>query len=192
MFPFYTNNDSSENNINKNIKDNYNNNYQDINSIISSIVGNFNTVFNQVLTTLVQNEDLINNIIDNVLNSDAVNSIINTIEEKSNFKLREYEDRYLIEGKLLGINKKDIDVDYENDHIKISVKKNLNFNNGRDMIVYFHQEGSVLEETYYVPNVDERTIKAVYDSNTLRIYLKKKDINNNAGTIIDVEDFSEV
>ena len=123
MFPFYTNNDSSENNINKNIKDNYNNNYQDINSIISSIVGNFNTVFNQVLTTLVQNEDLINNIIDNVLNSDAVNSIIITIEEKSNFKLREYEDRYLIEGKLLGINKKDIDVDYENDHIKISVKE---------------------------------------------------------------------
>lgn len=200
MFPFYKNNASKVRKTNKSINNNFENSYdknnfsqQDINNIINSITGSFTTVFNEVFESLVQNEDLINNIIDNVLNSDAVNSLINAIEEKSYFKLREYDDSYLIEGKLFGVDKKDIDIDYEDNHIKISVKKNLNLSNKNDnMIMWFYQEGNVLEETYYVPNIDEKSIRAVYTSNILRIYLKKKRDIITDGEIIDVDDFTEI
>ncbi|NLZ35261.1 MAG: Hsp20 family protein [Clostridiales bacterium] len=196
MFPFYKNNASKVRKTNKSINNNFENSYdkknfsqQDINNIINSITGSFTTVFE----SLVQNEDLINNIIDNVLNSDAVNSLINAIEEKSYFKLREYDDSYLIEGKLFGVDKKDIDIDYEDNHIKISVKKNLNLSNKNDnMIMWFYQEGNVLEETYYVPNIDEKSIRAVYTSNILIIYLKKKRDIITDGEIIDVDDFTEI
>jgi len=196
MFPFYKNNASKVRKTNKSINNNFENSYDkknfsqhDINNIINSITGSFTTVFE----SLVQNEDLINNIIDNVLNSDAVNSLINAIEEKSYFKLREYDDSYLIEGKLFGVDKKDIDIDYEDNHIKISVKKNLNLSNKNDnMIMWFYQEGNVLEETYYVPNIDEKSIRAVYTSNILIIYLKKKRDIITDGEIIDVDDFTEI
>lgn len=90
-----------------------------INVFSGSFAGTFNNIFNEVFTTLINNEELINGIVDTVMNSDVVNSLLEEEEEEEELKLefRDYGDRYLIEGKLEGVDKKDIDVDYDNEHI---------------------------------------------------------------------------
>ena len=92
-----------------------------INVFSGSFAGTFNNIFNEVFTTLINNEELINGIVDTVMNSDVVNSLLDEEEEEEELKLefRDYGDRYLIEGKIEGVDKKDIDVDYDNEHISI-------------------------------------------------------------------------
>lgn len=200
MFPFLINNvmggmfNESNNNVNDNINNNFNNSYNyssfsNGNDIMGVLGGTFNSVFNQVFTTLITNEDLINNIVDTVLNSDVVNSVLEGLDDELDFDFIDYGDRYLIEGKLVGLDKKNIDIDYENDHIRIKIKKNQVFNNGNSVVAVF-QEGSNLEKSYYVPNVEANRIQAVYNADVLRIYLKKRPAVDKDTTIIDVESFT--
>ena len=194
MFPFLMNNmmdgmfNGDMNTGNNNI--NYNNNsFSYGNDIISVFGGTFNSVFNQVFTNLITNEDLINNIVDTVLNNDTVNSVLNNVDDELDLDFIDYGDRYLIEGKLVGVNKKDIDIDYDEDHIRIKVKKNHVFNSENSMFAVF-QEGLNLEKSYYVPNVESNNIKAVYNSDVLRVYLKKRATIEKGTTIIDVDSFT--
>lgn len=200
MFPFLINNvmggmfNESNNNVNDNINNNFNNSYNyssfsNGNDIMGVLGGTFNSVFNQVFTTLITNEDLINNIVDTVLNSDVVNSVLEGLDDELDFDFIDYGDRYLIEGKLVGLDKKNIDIDYENDHIRIKIKKNQVFNNENSVVAVF-QEGSNLEKSYYVPNVEANRIQAVYNADVLRIYLKKRPAVDKDTTIIDVESFT--
>ncbi|MCR1952072.1 MULTISPECIES: Hsp20 family protein [unclassified Clostridium] len=202
MFPFLINNmmggmfNGSTSSGNNNINNNYNNGYgytsfSNGSDMIGILGGTFNSVFNQVFTTLITNEDLINNIVDTVLNSDVVNSVLESIEDDElDLDFIDYGDRYLIEGKLVGLDKKDIDIDYEDDHIRIKIKRNQVFNNGNSMVAIF-QEGSNLEKSYYVPNVEANKIQAVYNADVLRIYLKKRPPVDKDTTIIDVENFTD-
>ena len=176
-----------------NISSNSNNNYNNFNNpdnLLSLLAGSFNTIFNEVFTTVIQNQDIITDIVDSVLNSDIVNNIVNAMEEDLSLNFIEYDDRYLIEGKLQGVKKKDIDIDYENNYVKIKVKKDLTFTNGTNTMIHVFKDTPGLEKTYHVSNVDHNKIKAVYKDDVLKIYLKKQIVEMKESTIIDV-DYSE-
>lgn len=197
MFPFLINNmmggmfNGNVNNGNNNFENSYGyGRFTNGNDMIGILGGTFNSVFNQVFTTLITNEELINNIVDTVLNNDVVNSVLDSIDDELNLDFIDYGDRYLIEGKLVGLDKKDIDIDYEEEHIRIKVKRNKVFNNENSMIAVF-QEGTNLEKSYYVPNVEANKIQAVYNADVLRIYLKKRPPVDKDATIIDVESFTD-
>ncbi|GAA0819198.1 Hsp20/alpha crystallin family protein [Clostridium tertium] len=201
MFPFLISNmmggmfNGAVNNRNNNMNNGFNNSYQysSFNSgsdMVGIFGGTFSSVFNQVFTTLITNENLINNIVDTVLNNDVVNSVLESIDDELDLDFIDYGDRYLIEGKLVGFDKKDIDIDYEEDHIRIKVKRNQVFNNENSMIAVF-QEGSNLEKSFYVPNIEANKIQAVYNADVLRVYLKKRPAVDKDTTIIDVESFSD-
>lgn len=170
---------------------NRNNNFNSSQDILSMLAGGFNSIFNQVFTTVIQNQDIITDIVDSVLNSEVINDIVNAMEEDIDLNLIEYDDRYLIEGKLIGVNKKDIDIDYENNYVKIKVKKDLTFTNGANTMIHVFKDTPDLEKTYHVSNVDVDKIKAVYKDNILKVYLKKQAIEKKEATIIDV-DYSTV
>ena len=140
-----------------------------INVFSGSFVGTFNSIFNQVFTTLANNEELINNIVDTVVNSDIVSSLIEEEEDDEEIKLefRDYGDRYLIEGKLEGVSKKDIDIDYENDHISVRVKRNALKDNSIKIAIL--QENDYAEKSFFVPKVDPRRVQAVFNADVLRI-----------------------
>lgn len=209
MFPFLFNNlmgtGSNLNKLNNNINNNFdgnmysgntdNGNYKygtftngnDIINVFSgSFVGTFSSVFNEVFTTLISNEGLIDSIVDSVLNSDIINSIIE--EEDLSLDFRDYGDRYLIEGRVQVDNKNDIDIDYENDHISIKVKKEALKDNGINISMF--QDKDYVEKTFYVPKVDSKRIQAVYNANVLRVYLKKLPEVDEGTTIIDVDDYT--
>lgn len=212
MFPFLFNNlmgtGSNLNKLNNNINNNFdgnmysgntdNGNYKygtftngnDIINVFSgSFVGTFSSVFNEVFTTLISNEGLIDSIVDSVLNSDIINSIIEEEEEEDlSLDFRDYGDRYLIEGRVQVDNKNDIDIDYENDHISIKVKKEALKDNGINISMF--QDKDYVEKTFYVPKVDSKRIQAVYNANVLRVYLKKLPEVDEGTTIIDVDDYT--
>lgn len=208
MFPFLFNNlmgiGSNANNVNNNFNGNMysgntdNGNYKygtftngnDIINIFSgSFVGTFSNIFNEVFTTLVSNEGLIDSIVDSVLNSDIVSSIIEEEEEEElELDFRDYGDRYLIEGKLEVDNKNDIDIDYENDHISIKVKREALKSNGLDILQVKSNE--YIERSFYVPRVDPKRVQAVYNADVLRVYLKKLPEVDEGTTIIDIEDYT--
>lgn len=218
MFPFVFNNlmgnNQGSNNINNGIfnQNNYNGNMYSgstdngnykygtftngndiINVFSGSFAGNFsgafNTIFNDVFSTLINNEGLINSIVDTVINSDAINSLIEEVEEDEeiNLDFRDYGDRYLIEGKLEGLNKNDIDVDYDNEHISIKVKREALRDNSLKIAML--EEKDYAERSFYVPKVDTKRIQAVFNADVLRIYLKKLPEIEEGTTIIDVEEY---
>lgn len=158
-----------------------------INVFSGSFVGTFNSMFNDIFTSLINNEGLINEIVDSVLSSDIVNSIIEEEEEEDlRFDFRDYGDRYLIEGKLEGLNKQDIDIDYDNDHISIKISREALRESG--LLIAMIKD--YIEKSFYVPRVDPRRIQAVYNADVLRIYLKKLPEAEEGTTIIDVEDYN--
>lgn len=161
-----------------------------INVFSGSFAGTFNNIFNEVFTTLINNEELINGIVDTVMNSDVVNSLLDEEEEEEELKLefRDYGDRYLIEGKIEGVDKKDIDVDYDNEHISIKVKRDaLKVNS---ITIAMLQDKDYIEKSFYVPKVDPKRIQAVFNADVLRIYLKKLPEIEEGTTVIDVEDYT--
>ena len=214
MFPFLFNNltgsNFNGNSINNNIsnKNNYNGNVyggntdngnykygtftngNDIINVFSgSFAGTFNSIFNDVFSTLISNEGLINSIVDSVVNSDLVNSLMEEEEEEEiRLDFRDYGDRYLIEGKLEGASKKDIDIDYENEHISIKVKRDALRDNS--LTIAMIQEKDYAERSFYVPKVDPRRVQAVYNADVLRIYLKKLPEIEEGTTVIDVEEYT--
>lgn len=214
MFPFLFNNlmgnnpngnMDNYNNINNNFNGNIysgstdNGNYKygtftngnDIINVFSgSFMGTFNGIFNEVFNSLITNESLINSIVDSLLNSDIVNSIIEEEEEEEelNLEFRDYGDRYLIEGKLEGLNKEDIDIDYDNDHISIKVNREALKYGGLPISIL--QDEDYIEKSFYVPRVDKKRIQAVYNADVLRIYLKKLPEVEEGTTIIDVENYT--
>ena len=199
LFPFLFNNFSgnnfneSLNNTNTDLNTNsyqyssYNNGSQRVDIFSGSFIGTFSNIFNDVFTSLINNEELMNTIVDTIVNNDTINSIIDFEEEELDLEFRDYGDRYLIEGKIEVRAKEDIDIDYENEHISIKVKREALKN--KDMAILMFDENKFIEKTFYVPKVDKSRIQAVYNANVLRIDLKKLPEIENGRQIIDVSDY---
>ena len=199
LFPFLFNNFSGNNfngNLNNTNNNTNNNNYQyssynngshRVDIFSGSFIGTFSNIFNDVFTSLINNEELMNTIIETIVSNDTINSIVDFEEDELKLEFRDYGDRYLIEGKIEGVTKEDIDVDYENEHISIKVKREALKNN--DLAILMLDENKFIEKTFYVPKVDKSRIQAVYNANVLRIYLKKLPEIESGREIIDVSDY---
>lgn len=161
------------------------------NNINNNFTNTFNEIFNQTFTAVINNQDFIGNIVDTVLNSDLVNGLISEIEslESVNIELKDYDDKYLIEGRLPGISKKDIDLDYNEDIITVKVKSNQLFTNGKNSMITIVQPNADIEKKFIVNNVDTNRIKAVFKSEKLSIYLPKIKREVDNPTIIDVDNY---
>lgn len=222
MFPFIfdniargqgnnqSNNMNNYNNRNRNQSSLYRGNNNNYNSNIYKeevIDSNIGDVITQMAGAILTGSSIISSTIDTLLNSDSIERIASALDNNINAKLVDEEGRYVIRAKLIGVQKKDIDIDYENDYIKIKAKKDMTFTNGSTMFIQIQTSGSDLESFFHVPNVDESSIKATYNRNTglLKITLDKKykpiegsNFDEKIGRfdeiieVIDVEEYTEV
>ena len=199
---------NQENNITRSNKRNNNNDIKSIindqknsknnkknknrkNNVANEFTNTFNELFNQTFAAVINNQDIIENIVDTVLNSDLVEGMINEIEKLDGFniELKNYDDKYLIEGKLPGVSKKDIDLDYYEDTLIVKVKSNQFFTNGKNKMVAIIQPNSDIEKKFIVKDVDINRISAVFKSDILRVCLPKKKSESDSVTIIDVDNY---
>lgn len=173
ILPYIFNQISNDNKSNKRKnKNTSNNNFDDI----------FTNVFDIISKTF--------NEIDNISEKETTDNVLENLERKD-LVIKEYQDKYFIEGNFPGINKSDIDIDYDNDRlvVKINNKKTIK-NRTANTIVFIQQENDIVRN-FYVPNVKAAEIKAVFNSNVLRICLPKINSVKEEGVIIDVDNFTE-
>lgn len=144
----------------------------------------FQTTFNSLM-----NSDFIDNIVDSVLNNSTFNNMINEIENMMSLdiNLSERDREYIISGRLPGVKKSDIDVDYNNNYITIKVKRNQFFSNGQNFAVAIVGPESEETKDFYVGNVDPYSIKAVFKDDMLTVHVPKKNKIDDKATIINVD-----
>jgi len=110
------------------------------------------------------------------------------VPKNTSFKLdvKEDEGNYIIEADIPGVNKEDVKISYENDHLYIGVeKKEENVEEAKN---YLHRERSYssMQRSIYLPNLDANKVKAKLDNGVLKLTLEKKAIEKK-GHLIEIE-----
>lgn len=89
--------------------------------------------------------------------------------------IKETDKAYVAKVDVPGIDKKDIQLNYQDNVLNISVKK-ANFNDHEDSkgnLLMSERQYGAMSRSYRLPNVDEGNIKADYDAGVLTITLPK-------------------
>lgn len=146
-------------------------------------------MFGNMIGGMMNDRGLIDNIVDSILSNNNFQTMISSIDNMQDLDLqiKEYDSLYLVEGKLPGINKKDIDIDYCGDHVIITIKRNQVFSNGVNTMMAISQPGNDFKRTFYVPGVDPLKLKAAYNSEILQVYLPKKYKLDTDSPVIEVQ-----
>lgn len=146
-------------------------------------------MFGNMIGGMMNDRGLIDNIVDSILSNNSFQTMISSIDNMQDLDLqiKEYDKLYLVEGKLPGINKNDIDIDYCGDHVIITIKRNQVFSNGINTMMAISQPGNDFKRTFYVPGVDPLKLKAVYNSEVLQVYLPKKYKLDTDSPVIEVQ-----
>ncbi|KXZ40701.1 heat shock protein Hsp20 [Alkalithermobacter thermoalcaliphilus JW-YL-7 = DSM 7308] len=123
-------------------------------------------------SALRRREDYINQIFNNFFNDDFFPSI-NTFEESFKVDLKETESEYLIEADLPGIHKEAIDIEYENNYLTITAKREDSIENTSDNYIRRERSYGEFKRRFFIDNVDEEKISASFTNGVLKIILPK-------------------
>ncbi|MQS76659.1 Hsp20/alpha crystallin family protein [Companilactobacillus halodurans] len=137
-----------------------------------------------------------NNLMRNWFNNDSwmngVPSIFdNNFPEDSNLKtdIKETDKDYEVHVDMPAFDKKNIDINYENDVLTVSGHRdsfnNHNDKNG-DMIMSERSSGRFMRQ-YHLPAVDQENIQASYDKGVLQITLPKLEDKKDSGHHVDID-----
>jgi HSP20 family protein len=90
--------------------------------------------------------------------------------------VRESDDAYLIEAELPGIRKEDIGVDYKDNHLTLSARREDKAANVSDNFVKHERHFGDLKRSFYVDDIDESRIETSFQDGILRVVLYKHSI----------------
>lgn len=171
-------------------------------------------MFNNILPLIIQNmfnndnqqqqqqinyfNNVINNFMEQFNNLDfetAINSIMNNLSEDDNeckyeIELKEFEDKYIVDGILPNINKGDIDLDYDKEELKIHIRRKEIMSQNNGVCISMLQINKDIHKKFMLKDVQEERIVAVFKNEELKIVLPKKNRNKECN-IIDVIDYIE-
>ncbi len=114
-----------------------------------------------------------------------------TLPEESTLKtdIKETDKNYDVRVDMPAFDKKDIDINYQNDVLTVSGHRNSfsdhNDNKG-DMIMTERSSGRFARQ-YHLPAADITNIKATYDNGVLNVVLPKLDKKTNSEHHIDID-----
>ncbi|MFT8315663.1 MAG: heat shock protein Hsp18 [Clostridium sp.] len=89
--------------------------------------------------------------------------------------LKEDENTYTLEADLPGVKKDDIALDYENNYLTISAKRDEIIENKEDNYVRRERRYGQFKRSFYVDNVNESAVDASFADGVLKVTLPKKD-----------------
>ena len=105
---------------------------------------------------------------------------------KLSVDLKETENEYIVEADLPGIDKKDINISYNNSYLTIAAKREAVTEDKQDN--YLRQERSYGEfrRCFYIDNIDDQNIQANFDNGVLKITHPKVAKEKETGRQIDI------
>lgn len=89
--------------------------------------------------------------------------------------LKEDENSYTVEADLPGIKKDDISLEYDNNYLTISAKRDETVEDKKDNYVRKERRSGEFKRSFYVDNVDENAVDASFADGVLKITLPKKE-----------------
>ena len=89
--------------------------------------------------------------------------------------LKEDENNYTIDADLPGIKKEDISLEYDNNYLTISAKRDeITQDNDNDFVRRERTYGE-FKRSFYIDNIDENTVDASFTDGVLKVSLPKKE-----------------
>jgi len=89
--------------------------------------------------------------------------------------LKEDENNYTIDADLPGIKKEDISLEYDNNYLTISAKREETVENKDDAFVRRERTYGEFKRSFYIDNIDENTVDASFTDGVLKVILPKKE-----------------
>ena len=125
----------------------------------------------------------INDMFNDFFNDDMLSEFNSSGSFKTDIK--ENPEGYVIHAELPGVNKEDINIDYNNNYLTISAIKNNEFEEKKDNYIRRERSYGSVSRGFYINNIDKNSIKAKFDNGVLSVELNKKDfISNNENKIL--------
>lgn len=108
---------------------------------------------------------------------------------KNDFRadLKETDDKYIIEAELPGISKDAVKVNYSNNNIIISAKREDIVEDKRENYIRRERSYGEFKRAFYLDNVDENNIRASFNDGVLKINLPKLEKDKKIGRQIEIE-----
>ena len=110
-------------------------------------------------------------------------------ERQMNTDIKEYEDKYLVQADLPGIKKENIRVSYVNNTLTISAAQTETTETEDDFGRYLRKErsSSAYQRTFTITDIDEESIKAVFEDGVLTLTLPKASYKDAPAKNIPIE-----
>lgn len=112
---------------------------------------------------------------------------VNLMQNSFKVDLKENENSYMIEADMPGVKKEAIDIDYENNYLTISAKKDDVIEDKNERYVRRERHFGEFKRSFYIDNVDEDKIDASFSDGVLRLNLPKKISENEHKRKIDIK-----
>lgn len=87
--------------------------------------------------------------------------------------IKDNETAYLIEAEIPGINKEQIDIDYQSNYLTISAKSQNEVNEEKENYIRRERSSRQMSRSFYIENVKDEEIKATYENGILKVSLPK-------------------
>lgn len=117
---------------------------------------------------------------------DGFLSAVNYMQGNFKVDLKETDESFLVEAELPGIKKEAIDVDFHNNHLVISAKRDEALEDKKENYVRRERHYGELKRSFYIENVDQNKIDASFADGVLKITLPKLTKGNDKKRKIDI------
>lgn len=101
--------------------------------------------------------------------------------------IKETPEEYIVHAELPGVKKEDINIDYTNNYLTISARRNNEYEEKKENYIKRERSYGSISRGFYISNVDKNLIKAKFDNGVLNIELPKKEISANNSNRILIE-----
>ncbi|ACA54844.1 heat shock protein Hsp18 [Clostridium botulinum] len=119
--------------------------------------------------------------------NDEFFSLMNNLQDNFKVDLRETDENYLVETNLPGVKKEDIEVEFINNYLTITAKRDSSIENKEENFVRQERHYGEFNRSFYIDNVDGNNIDASFEDGVLKITLPKLDNENFKGKKIDIQ-----
>lgn len=98
----------------------------------------------------------------------------NTVQNSFNVDLKETDDAYIVEADLPGVKKEDINIEYNDNYLSMSAKRDDYVEDKSDNYVRRERRYGEFKRCFYIDNVNVEKIDATFDNGVLKLVLPKE------------------